>query len=72
MRAIHAYQQQRTTLRDANVPPHLIHPRSTCPVTTTRILTAAILCPLLAITIVFAPAWLLTLLIAVVAALCTF
>ncbi len=40
--------------------------------TTTRILTAAILCPLLAVTIVSAPAWLLALLVAVVAALCTF
>ena len=40
--------------------------------TTTRILTAAILCPLLAVTLVIAPAWLLALLVAVVAALCTF
>ena len=40
--------------------------------TKTRILTAAILCPLLAVTIVGAPTWLLALLLAAVAALCAF
>ena len=40
--------------------------------TTPRVLTAAILCPLLAVTIVSAPAWVLALLVAAVAALCTF
>ncbi len=40
--------------------------------TTTRVLTAAIFCPLLAVTLVIAPLWLLALLVAVVAALCAF
>ena len=40
--------------------------------TKTRILTAAILCPLLALTLVSAPAWLLALLVAAVAAACAF
>ena len=40
--------------------------------TRTRILTAATACPLLAVIVVFAPAWLLTLLVAIVAALCSF
>lgn len=40
--------------------------------TKSRILTAAIICPLLAIAIVSAPTWLLALLVAVAAALCTF
>lgn len=40
--------------------------------TSTRVLTAAVLCPLLALVIVFAPLWVLALLLAVVAAICAF
>ncbi len=40
--------------------------------TTTRIITALVACPLLAVAIVFAPVWLLALLVASVAALCAF